>query len=432
MHVCVLGGGIVGLSTAYALQQSGHQVTLVEQAEVAAGASGGNGGQLSYSYVQPLADPSIWRQLPKLLLSPHSPLKLRLQWDLAQWAWGLGFLKACTRAQSLASTQALLHLAAQSRARLEQALAQEGDALACDFATSGKLVLLDTEPSFAAARRQMDLQRRLGGARQQALTPAEAVAIEPALAAAARRFAGAIYTPSECAADCQRLCTGLAALLQARGADLRTGRQALSLVTRSQRVLAVRLAAGRDHLTEDLAADAFVLALGADTPKLLRPLGLRVPVYPLKGYSLSLDIAEPSLAPRASITDAASKVVYARLGSRLRVAGMAELVGHDLHIPAQRATRLRDATERLFPGACASGGPLRAWAGLRPATPTGQPIVGRHPKGPHNLLLNAGHGALGLTLAFGTAWQVAQALAPQTARASPATRLGEAPSELPA
>ncbi len=406
MQVCVLGAGIVGLATAYELQQRGLQVTIIDQAQPGTGASGGNGAQLSYSYVQPLADASIWRQLPRLLLSPSSPLKLRPQWDMHQWHWGLAFLRACNRHTSERSTERLLALAALSRHRLEAML--QSESIDCDFSRTGKLVLYDTPKGLAAAQRQMELQRAWGS-QQQAVSAARCAEIEPALQHYQQHIAGAIYTPSECAADCLKVCQGLQAVLAARGVRFLLGTQVQGFVRQGQRIAAVQTNAGT------IDAEQFVLALGSHSHLVARTLGLRLPVYPLKGYSITLDTAEASSAhgavPRVNVTDAARKVVFARIGHRLRVAGMAELVGHDARIPPARIESLCHATRTLFPGCCQFE-ELRPWTGMRPATPTGLPMVGTHASGPDNLLLNTGHGSLGFTLAFGTAAQVAELLAP--------------------
>ncbi len=404
-HVCVLGAGIVGLATAWQLQRDGFAVTVVDRAQAGAGASAANGAQLSYSYVQPLADPAIWRQLPKLLLSADSALKLRLQIDPHQWAWGLRFLAACRAGVSQRTTAALLALAAQSRAGFEQLLSEER--LDCDFSATGKLVLYPDDAAFAAARRQMSLQRALGSV-QQALSPAECVGVEPALAhyAAhnAARFAGAIYTAGECAADCYKVCLELQRLLQARGVRFVFDTAVTRLVAERQRMVAAETPHGL------LEADAFVLALGSASHRLARPLGLDVPVYPLKGYSITV-AASPvaGQAPRVNVTDAARKVVFARIGQRLRVAGMAELVGDSTTIPAARIDSLVATARDVFPLA-AGYGEVQPWAGLRPATPTGAPVMGALPGAPRNLLFNTGHGALGFTLAFGSAQRIAAQL----------------------
>ncbi len=402
MQVCVLGAGIVGLATAYKLHQRGMQVTVIDQAQPGTGASGGNGAQLSYSYVQPLADASLWRQLPKLLLSPSSPLKLRPQWDTHQWRWGLEFLRACNRSTSERSTQHLLALAALSRHGFEAML--QAERLDCDFSRTGKLVLYDTPTGLHAARRQMELQRPWGSP-QEAVSAQQCVDIEPALAHYQRHIAGAIYTASECAADCLAVCRGLQRLLAARGVRFVLGTRVEGFVHDARRIAAVKTSTG------DIEAQQFVLALGSASHQAAKALGFRLPIYPLKGYSITLDTNETAgTTPRVNVTDAARKVVFARIGQRLRVAGMAELVGNNDHIPPARIQSLCEATRALFPG-CSDFSELHPWTGMRPATPTGVPLVGRHIHAPDNLLLNTGHGALGFTLAFGTAAQAAELIA---------------------
>lgn len=401
MRVCVLGAGIAGLAAASQLQREGHAVTVVDRAGAGAGASGANGAQLSYAYVQPLADPSLWTQLPGLLLAGRSPLKLRLQWDLDQWRWGLRFLAACRGEVSQRTTMQLLELAAQSRRAFDRLRTEQ--ALDCDFSATGKLVLHSDRRGFDNARRQLALQRSMG-TEQSAVSAAECVAIEPALRHYQPRIAGGIHTPGECAADCYKVCQELLRMLASRGARLVFGSDVSGWVVRRGRVAAV------DTSTGQLEADAFVVALGAGSARLARGLGLYLPVYPLKGYSITLPARrEAGAAPRVNVTDAARKVVFARIGERLRIAGMAELVGHDLSIPPARIRALVAAAQDIFPE-CGNLAHAEAWAGLRPATPTGLPILGRHPQGPANLLFNTGHGALGFTLAFGSAMHIASLL----------------------
>lgn len=392
--VAVLGAGIVGLASAWELVQQGYNVTVVDRATSGAGTSRANGAQLSYSYVQPLADASIWRQLPKLLLASDSPLKLRIQADPAQWAWGLQFLAACRDDVSRRTTEALLALAAHSRTGFDAMMAQTG--LDCDFSATGKLVLYADAAAFAGAQRQMLLQRALGSV-QHAVTAAQCLAIEPALEAQAPRIAGAIHTPSECAADCFKVCEGLEASLRAQGVRFILDTEITGLVTDGARLRAAQSTAGA------IEADAFVLAMATGSVPLARGLGVRLPVYPLKGYSVTVRAAtERTWAPQVSVTDAARKIVFARLGDRLRIAGMAELVGNDASIKDARIATLLAAGRDVFPRA-SDYIAVDRWAGLRPATPTGLPIVGTLPNAPANLLFNTGHGALGFTLAFGTA-----------------------------
>jgi D-amino-acid dehydrogenase len=401
MHVCVLGAGIVGLATAWQLNRQGFEVSVIDCAAPGAGASGGNGAQLSYSYVQPLADPSIWKQLPRLLLSPSSPLKLRPQLDPLQWRWGLAFLAACNARTSHDTTMRLLALAAESRSAFEDMLADV--APDCDFAATGKLVLYTNASALEGARRQLELQRAMGS-EQRLVTPDECIAIEPALADYRARMAGAIHTPSECAADCLKVCIELERVLRARGVRFMLDCEVRGFDVRNSRVAAVQTGAG------SVEAHAFVMALGTASHRLGRQLGAYLPVYPLKGYSITVDVdPAPGAAPRVSVTDSARKVVFARIGSRLRVAGMAELVGHDASIPATRIEALAQATRAVFPQASRLAA-LHPWTGMRPATPTGVPIIGRLAGAPANMLFNTGHGALGFTLAFGSAQRIAQAL----------------------
>ena len=406
MRVCVLGAGIVGLATAYELNRVGHDVTVIDRAQPGSGASGGNGSQLSYSYVQPLADPGIWAQLPKLLLSPSSPLKIRPQLDVHQWRWGLQFLAACNAASSRSTTAALLQLAFESRQGFDAMLAKEH--LAVDFSSTGKLVLFSTLASFAAAQQQMLLQREMGSV-QEAVSAQRCVEIEPALVSYYRSITGAIYTPSECAADCQKACDGLQALLTQRGVRFLLGTPIDRINLSGSKVVAVKTPQG------DIEADQYVMALGAASAPMARSLGVNLPIYPLKGYSITLDVNDApdsasSIAPFVSVTDSARKVVFARIGSRLRVAGMAELAGYDTQVVPRQIESLKASTQALFP-LCSQFAELHPWAGLRPATPTGLPLIGKHLQGPANMVFNVGHGALGFTLAFGSAARIVKLIA---------------------
>lgn len=417
-HVVVIGAGIVGLATAWTLSRDGWQVTVIDAGQPGDGASGGNGAQLSYSYVQPLADPGVWVQLPKLLLSRDSPLRLRPQVDPAQWSWLLSFMMACRTSVSRDSTRELLALAALSRGLFEGMLQQEQ--LDCDFSASGKLVLYPDAVGLESARRQVALQAALGGAEQRIVSPAECVDIEPALAHYAGRIAGGVHTPTECAVDCGLLCVALHQRLKARGVQFLLGQPVLGWHQEQGRVKAVRLGSG------EVRADAFVLAAGTGSAALARGLGLRLPVYPLKGYSITVpvDASTSSATPRVSVTDLARKVVFARLGDRLRVAGMAELVGEDRRVDPARIESLKATTRDVFPQLNLSGD-LQPWSGLRPATPRGLPLIGRVDRAPENVWLNTGHGALGLTLAMGSAERLRTLL--RTASA-PASRYRPAPA----
>ena len=397
MRVCVLGAGIVGLATAYECNRAGHEVTVIDRAQPGSGASGGNGSQLSYSYVQPLADPSIWAQLPKLLLSPTSPLKIRPQFDVHQWRWALQFMAACNAATSRSTTIELLQLAAESRQGFDAMLLKEK--LAVDFSSTGKLVLFSTAATFAAAQKQMLMQRELGSV-QQAVSAQHCVQIEPALASYQPNIAGAIHTQSECAADCQKTCDGLAALLAKHGVRFLLDTPIQEIAVSGSKVVAIKTPQG------EIEADQYVMALGAASAPMARKLGVYLPIYPLKGYSITVEVNQAQgAAPAISVTDSARKVVFARIGSRLRVAGMAELAGYSTHVVSKQIESIKASTEAIFPG-CSTFTELNPWAGLRPATPTALPLIGKRPTGPKNMLFNVGHGALGFTLAFGSAARI--------------------------
>jgi len=390
MNVLVLGGGVVGLAAAYYLARDGHEVAVVERNHgVGLETSYANGGQLSYSYVAPLAGPGVLPKIPPWLLRRDAPLRFRPELDWQQWRWCLEFVLACTRRQADLTTRRLLRLAYYSRSLMHRFIEREHAEF--DYVQNGKLVVHSDPRAFDAARRLLDYQASLGS-EQQALSADECVALEPALGAMRPRIAGGICTPSEDAGDCYKLCLALERILRANGARFLLDAEIRRLLHWRDRIMGVETSAGV------LEADRYVLALGAASPWLVRPLGIRLPIYPLKGYSLTLPVGPGHLAPRISITDFKKKIVYARLGDELRVAGMADLAGHRPDIDESRIATLLDETRAAFPEA-SDFSRLRPWCGLRPATPKGTPILGRTPY--PDLLLDCGQGALGFTLALG-------------------------------
>jgi len=393
MDVLVLGGGIIGLSTAYYLNAAGHDVTVIERNQgVAKEASYANGGQLSYSYVAPLAGPGVLSKIPKWLVYRNSPMRFRPSLSLDQWRWCFQFVRACTRSQSDKSTQQLLALSFLSRSLMHR-LIEEEPTLSFDYAQSGKLIVHLDAGAFQSAVDLLDFQRTLG-CEQTALDRDACVALEPALDGVRRKIVGGIYTSSEDTADCYRFCKGLEHILRSRGVQFRLGKAVDALE---------RLANGRIGVRYDkelIDAEQIVLALGAGSAHLLKNIGIRLPVYPLKGYSLTVPTTATSVVPRISITDFSRKIVYAKIGGSMRVAGMADLVGYSNDLNGNRLKTLRQESAAVFPyaGNYAAAG---EWSGLRPATPKGTPILG--PTSFKNLWLNTGHGALGFTLATGSA-----------------------------
>lgn len=406
MHICVLGAGVIGVATSYYLLEAGHEVSLVDALDGAGrGASYGNGAQLSYSYVAPLADPSIWTKWPHYLFSPHSPLTLKLTPEAAQWTWLARFLQACNAERVRQTTVSLLRLAFFSRDEMTRL--RTAASLDFQHRIAGKLVMYKEQASLEAASRQVDFQAQYG-CRQEILDAAACTRIEPALQFGQENWAGGVYTADEEVGNCAAFCRALLELLgknprfhfrggaTVTGAELRSGRLAAVQLNRSER----------------FEADAFVLTLGAGSAHFARHAGFALPVYPLKGYSITVPVAglAESEAPQVSITDFSRKVVYARIGDDLRVAGRVELVGLDERIPARPIEELKSSTAALFPGIAGrfASAALSPWTGFRPATPTGLPVIGRSPvKG---LYLNVGHGSLGWTLACGSARLLAQQL----------------------
>jgi len=393
MKVLILGAGVAGVACAYYFWRDGHQVTVIDRnRDVALETSFANGGQLSYSYVAPLASPSVIPKIPPWLLRRDSPLRFRPELDLDQWRWIVEFLAACNNATADRTTQRLLRLAFYSRDLMHELVhTHEMD---FDYVQNGKLVVHTNPASFESATRLMEYQRTLG-AEQQALDAREAVEMEPALGHMAPRICGAIYTPSEDAGDTYKFCHELKRIMT-------TGPNPVEYRFRVevQRLLPWRgRLMGVDTNYGVFEADHYVLALGTNAPNLLKPLGIRVPVYPLKGYSLSLPITDDRAAPRISVTDFKRKVVYARLGDELRVAGMADISGRRAVIDGERVDQLVAEVNNTFPGAT-DYRKLGPWCGMRPATPKGTPVIGPTPHA--NLWLDVGHGALGFTLALAT------------------------------
>ena len=381
------------MASAWYFWRDGHEVTVLERnTGVALETSFANGGQLSYSYVAPLASPSVIPKIPPWLLRRDSPLRFRPELDPRQWRWCLEFLAACNTRTADLTTQQLLRLSFYSRDLMHELITSH--ALDFEYVQNGKLVVHTHAGSFESARRLMDFQRTLG-CEQVALNAREAVELEPALEDMSARICGAIHTPSEDAGDCYKFCNELKRLMTEADnpVTFRFGVEIERLLPWHGRLMGVETSAGV------FEADAYVLALGTSAPYLLEDLGIRLPVYPLKGYSLSLPITDERGAPRISVTDFKRKVVYARIGGELRVAGMADLSGRRAVIDVERVDQLVDEVKAAFPRA-SDFSVLKPWCGMRPATPKGAPVIGATPHG--NLWLNTGHGALGFTLALAT------------------------------
>jgi D-amino-acid dehydrogenase len=409
MKVIVLGAGVIGVASAWYLTRAGHEVTLVDrQPEPGLETSRANGGQISAGHAEPWASPEVLPRILGWLGREDAPLLFRPRADLAQWAWGLRFLRECLPGRFARNTRTLAGLALYSRDCLKALRA--GTGIAYDHQAKGILQFCLDQAEFDGVAAHAQAMSRLG-IRREVKTAAECIAIEPALGRSQLPIAGGVFTPEDESGDAHKFTQALAGLAVEQGARFLPGVTIESLESEGDRVVAVRVS-GRSGETR-LAADAFVLALGSYSPLLLRPLGIRIPVYPLKGYSITIPLTPgtASLAPVVSLSDEAGKIVISRLGNRLRAAGTAELNGYDGAINPVRCAAIADQVKRLFPG-IADGVPVDSWAGLRPATPTNAPVIGRTRY--QNLYLNTGHGTLGWTLACGSGSAIADIVSGRT------------------
>jgi D-amino-acid dehydrogenase len=397
MKIAVLGAGVVGVTSAWYLARAGHEVTLIDrQAAVAMETSFANGGQVSTSHAEPWANPATPKQVLKWLGREDSPMLFRLRADPHQWAWGLAFLRECLPARTRANAAQIAAINRYSKLQLQALRAETG--IQYEQQARGILRLYYDRHALGNALAAAGAERQ-HGVDLRDLTAAECVQLEPALSTSTAPIAGGVWAASDESGDAHKFTQELARLCAVRGVQFRYASRVERIETEGARVVRVLLGAG-----ETIAADAYVVALGSYSPLLLRPLGISIPVYPLKGYSITLPLAPGDVAPQTSISDGAHKLVMSRLGDRLRVAGTAELTGYDNAINEVRCRAIVQRTFELFPQA---GRPEQAefWAGLRPATPGGVPCIGRTRYA--NLYLNTGHGTLGWTMACGSGAAIA-------------------------
>jgi D-amino-acid dehydrogenase len=394
--VLVLGAGVVGTTSAWYLARAGHQVTVVDRQPVAGNeTSFANGGQISVSHAEPWANPHALSHLVKWLGREDAPLLWRWRADPAQLAWGLRFLGECLPGRTRRNMAAIVAMALYSRGRL-QALRQEL-ALQYDHLERGILHIYTDRHEFSSAIEAARLMRGFGLDRVT-VDAEKCLKIEPALAGARSLLVGGDYTLSDESGDAHKFTGSLAEHACMLGVDFRFDMAIERIVADGSKIAGV-VVRGKDR-AETLTADAYVVALGSYSPLLLKPLGIGLPVYPAKGYSATLTLAEGSVAPTVSLTDDECKLVFSRFGNRLRIAGTAEFNGFNLDLNPVRCQALITRTRQLFPELQTVGEP-EFWCGLRPATPSNVPIIGQMRYG--NLWLNTGHGTLGWTMACGSA-----------------------------
>jgi D-amino-acid dehydrogenase len=394
VKVIVLGAGVVGVTSAWYLAEAGHEVTVLERRRQAGmETSFANGGQISAGHAEPWAQPAILPKVLRWLGREDAPLLFRPRADLAQWEWGLRFALECLPGRFERNCRALAGLAAYSRDSLREL--REGIGLQYDHLARGILHFATAAADFEAMARHAEAMRALG-VQRSVKSAAECAALEPALAHSLHPVVGGVFTPQDESGDAHRFTRELAQRAAARGVSFRYGVAVEALESEGGKVAALRA-----HDGERMSADAYVTCLGSYSPLLLKPLGIRVPVYPLKGYSITLALGpeDAAAAPSVSLTDEAHKIVLSRLGNRLRAAGTAELSGYDTAINEVRCAAIVRRVRQLFPRLAAAPA-VDNWAGLRPATPGNVPLIGRTALG--NLFLNTGHGTLGWTLACGS------------------------------
>jgi D-amino-acid dehydrogenase len=410
MRVLVLGSGLLGVSSAYYLSQLGHEVTVVDrQANPAAETSFANGGQISVSHAEPWANPSAPLKVLQWLGKEDAPLLFRIRADMRQWLWGLQFMRECTPARTRHNIEQIVRLGTYSRDML-QALRKE-TGLNYDQRTQGILHFYTSQKEFEAAEAPAAQMRELGCDRR-VVSADEAVKLEPALAHIRPQLAGATYTAEDESGDANRFARELVKLCEAAGVKF-----LMSHTITALRATGSGAGGQIDHVEatdsegrfQKLSADSYVLAMGSLSPMYAKPLGINLPIYPAKGYSVTMPVKDASMAHQVSLTDDEYKLVFSRLtgpgSDRLRIAGTAEFNGYDRDLNRVRCEAIVRRVEQLFPGA---GDTSQAsfWTGLRPATPSNVPLIGKT-KLP-NFYLNTGHGTLGWTHACGSGKSIAR------------------------
>ncbi len=398
MRVLVLGGGVIGVTTAYYLAKAGVEVTVVDrQASVAEETSFANAGQISPGYSTPWAAPGIPGKALKWLFQEHAPLAVRLDGTLFQLKWLARMLANCTPERYAVNKERMLRLADYSRHCIDALRAETG--IQYEGRQLGTTQVFRKQSQLDALERDTSVLRELGIA-HEILDPAGIARVEPGLAVREAGLLGALRLPQDQTGDCKLFTEGLAREARALGVDFRLGEEITRLRHAAGRVQRIETRNVRSGATSALVADQVVLALGSYSNRLLADLPMSIPVYPLKGYSLTIPIENAERAPRSTVMDETYKIAVTRFEQRIRVGGMAEVAGFDLRLDPRRRRTLEMVVEDLYPGA----GRVELadfWTGLRPMTPDGTPIVGRTPFA--NLWLNTGHGTLGWTMACGSA-----------------------------
>ncbi len=401
MRIIIIGAGVAGVTAAYYLARAGHDVEILDNhARSGEGTSFANGGQLSYSYVEPMARPDLLPKLPRIIAGLEPAYVMTRLFDVKLMNWGLRFLRNCTSSRFARNARAALSLSVESRDALHAMLAEHD--VKFDYSRTGKLVLHQSEAALDHAAAVIPM-KQAAGVEQRRLSREECISLDPALARYGTDFAGGVYAPGDEAGDAGRFCRALMAVCENElGVHTHTGVQVNRIVRRDGAVAGLETSAGR------LEADHYVLAAGPDAEPLGRTAGLSLPIYPIKGFSITLPARQG--APVVNITDAANKMVFCRLGERFRVAGFAEFARGDRRVVEARIAKLTETARRLLPEAADYTAEPHGWAGERPMTPDGLPLVG--PTRVARLSVSVGHGMFGWTYSCGAGKRLAERIGP--------------------
>ena len=403
MRVIVLGAGLLGVTSAYYLNQLGHEVVVVDrQAAPAAETSFANGGQISVSHAEPWANPHAPLKVLQWLAREDAPLLFRLRADMRQWLWGLQFLRECTPARTRYNIGQIVRLGLYSRSMLQELRAATG--IRYDHRTEGILHFYTSAKEFDGAQAPAAVMREFG-CDLRMISVDEAVRLEPALTHIKPQLAGASYTAEDESGDANLFARELVQLCSRQGVQFLMNHTITALRTGPGPMIDHVEATNADGRFLRIRGDAYILALGSLSPLYAAPLGIRLPIYPAKGYSVTMPVKDASKANQVSLTDDEYKLVYSRLGDRLRIAGTAELNGYDRDLNRVRCEAIVRRVEQLFPGA-GDASEAQYWTGLRPATPSNVPIIGKSKM--TNLYLNTGHGTLGWTHSCGSGKSIAR------------------------
>jgi len=396
MHILVLGAGVVGITTAWFLQKKGYQVTVIDrQNQAGVETSYANGGQISVSHAEPWANPSAPLKVLKWLTRADAPLLFRPRLDIAQWHWAISFLGQCTPRKSAHNIRQMVNLGTYSRSQL-QALRKDTN-IEYDQLEKGILHFYTNSAEFDGAIEPARIMRELG-CNRQVIDANRAVELEPALKPIKHRIAGATYTSEDESGDARKFTQNLAKLCAEAGVEFRYGTTVLGFEQARERILGVHTICDGRH--ETLNADSYVLSLGSFSAVLARKIGLFLNIYPAKGYSMTVPVKNEEAAFKVSLTDDEYKLVYSRLGDRIRVAGTAELNGYSRELNTIRCRALARRAAEVMPDA-GCWDQAEFWTGLRPTTPSNIPYIGKSHFS--NLYLNTGHGTLGWTHSCGSA-----------------------------